>query len=306
MNWERLLTSPPPGTAWDLGASELVVVHRIGQGGLHCAVEEVPTGAFEVGPVGLQAVDREAVAPVLTRLKGAAEGTSTAAVILPTSWMRSFLLEADRLPRKESEIHDVVRWRLKKLLPVAPAELRLSVVKLPEVAGRKQIVVLAGIERAVASLESTFHAIGIQPGMITTRLFALIPPLPAGHQRPLLLMQLEPSFLSLVLLVGGVPRLLRTKPLSPMAAAAGSIVRELRLNLEYIRDTIGFGGEIEVKLVCDDAPLDAELRGWMAEQDEIGPFVEAPLPPCGPSAIVNRLGAARLAPALAVTNGDIR
>jgi len=305
MNWERLLTSPPPATAWDLGATEAAVVHRTGPGALHCAREDVPPGAFEVGPVGLQAVDREAIAPILTRLKGAAEGTSTAAVIVPTSWMRAFLLEADKLPRKESEIHDVVRWRLKKLLPVAPAELRLSVVKLPEVTGRKQIVVLAGIERAVASLESTFNTIGIQPGLITTRLFALIPRSSTGN-RPLLLVQLEPAFLSLILVVGGVPRLLRTKPLSPMAAVVDSIVRELRLNLEYIRGTIGFRGEIEVKLVCDDAPLDAALRGWMAEQDEISPFVEMPLPPCGPSAVVDSLGTARLAPAVAVVSGEVR
>jgi len=305
MNWERLLTSPPPATAWDLGVTDAAVVHRTGQDGLHCALEDVPPGAFEVGPVGLQAVDREAVAPVLTRLKGAAEGASTAAVIVPTSWMRTFLLEADRLPRKENEIHDVVRWRLKKLLPVAPAELRLSVVKLPEAAGRKQIVVLAGIERAVASLESAFNAVGVQPGLITTRLFALIPRTPTGD-RPLLLVQLEPAFLSLILVVGGVPRLLRTKPLSPQAAIAPSIVRELRLNLEYIRDTIGFGGEIEVKLVCDDGLLDAELRSWIVEQDVISPSVDKPLPPCGPSAIVDRLGAARLAPAVAVVNGEVR
>jgi len=305
MNWERLLTSPPPATAWDFGAADAAIVHRTGADALHCALEDVPSGAFEVGPVGLQAVDREVVAPILTRLKGAAEGTSTAAVIVPTSWMRAFLLDADKLPRKEHEVHDVVRWRLKKLLPVAPAELRLSVVKLPEAAGRRQIVVLAGIERAVASLESTFNAIGIRPGLITTRLFALIPRSPTSG-RPLLLVQLEPGFLSLILVVGGVPRLLRTKPLSPMAAAVDSILRELRLNLEYIRDTIGFGGEIEVKLVCDDTGVDAELRRWMAEQDVISPYVERSLPPCGPSAIVDRLGAARLAPAVAVVNGEVR
>jgi len=305
MNWERFFTSPPPATAWELGAAEAAVIHRTGPGELHCAIEDVPPGAFEVGPVGLQSLDRKAVAPVLTRLKGAAEGTSTAAVIVPTSWMRAFLLEADRLPRKENEVHDVVRWRLKKLLPVAPAELRLSVVRLPEVAGRRQILVLAGIERAVASLESAFNSIGIQPGLITTRLFALVPRSQVGD-RPLLLIQLEPAFLSLVLLVGGVPRLLRTKPLSPMAAVGESIVRELRLNLEYIRDKIGFGGEIEVKLVCENEPLDAELRQWLAVQPEMGSFVETQVPPCGPSAVVNRLGIARLASAVAVVNGEVR
>jgi len=305
MNWERLLTSPPPSTAWDLGESDVTVVHRTGPGEFHCAVENVPEAAFEVGPVGLQAVDREAVAPVFTRLKGAAEGTSTAAVIVPTSWMRAFLLEADRLPRKESEVHDVIRWRLKKLLPVAPTELRLSVVRQPEVGGRRQVLVLAGIERAVASLETAFNTIGIQPGLVTTRLFALVPR-SSLSDRPLLLIQLEPDFLSLMLLDGGTPRLLRTKPLSPMAAVGQSIERELRLNLEFIRDKIGLKGEIEVKLVCDDPVLDTELRRWVAELPRLVPFLEQLPPPCGPSTVVGRLGAARLAPALAVVTGEVR
>ncbi len=305
MNWERFLTSPPPATAWDLGANEVAIIHRTGPGEFHCAIEDVPPGAFEVGPVGLQAVDRQAIAPVLTRLKGAAEGTSTAAVIVPTGWMRAFLLEADKLPRKESEVHDVIRWRLKKLLPVAPTELRLSVVRLPEAGGRRQVLVLAGIERAVASIETIFNTIGIQPGLITTRLFALVPR-SSLSDRPLLLIQLEPAFLSLILLVGGTPRLLRTKPLSPMAAVGQSIEREVRLNLEFIRDKIGLGGEIEVKLVCDDAALDTELRRWMAELPQLAPFVGPPTPPCGPSTVAGRIGAARLAPALAVVTGEVR
>jgi hypothetical protein len=305
MNWERYLTSPPPATAWDLGTNEVTVVHRTGPGEFHCAVEDAPQGAFEVGPVGLQAVDRQAVVPVFTRLKGAAEGTSTAAVIVPTRWMRAFLLEADRLPRKESEVHDVIRWRLKKLLPVAPTDLRLSVVRLPEVGGRRQVLVLAGIERALASIETTFSTIGIEPGLITTRLFALVPR-SISSERPLLLIQSETAFLSLMLLVGGTPRLLRTKPLSPMAAVSRSIERELRLNLDFIRDKIGLAGEIEVKLVCDDADLDAELRGWMSDVPQLVPFVGPPTPPCGPSTVAGRVGPARLAPALAVVSGEVR
>ncbi len=306
MNWERLFTSPPPSTGWDLGATEAAVVHRTDPGELHCAVEDIPQGAFEVGPVGLQSVDPQVLIPVLTRLKGAAEGTSMAAVIVPTGWMRGFLLEADRLPRKESEVHDIVRWRLKKLLPVTPTDLRLSVVRLPEAGGRRQILVLAGIERAVALLESTFNAIGIQPGLITTRLFALVPR-SFSDSRPVLVIQLEPGFLSLILLVSGTPRLLRTKPLSPMAAVGESIVRELRLNLEYIRDKIGLGGEIEVKLVCDVPVVEPGVRQWLALQDQLAPYV-APLtpPPCGPSTVAGRIGAARLAPAVAVVSGEVR
>jgi len=74
MNWERLITSPPPNTGWTLGATDAIVVHRTKGGELHCAAEELPDGGFEVGPVGLQAMDSEVVVPAFARLKGAAEG----------------------------------------------------------------------------------------------------------------------------------------------------------------------------------------------------------------------------------------
>ena len=98
MNWDRLFTSPPPTTAWVLKTSEAVVVHRAATE-IHAAVEDLPAGGFRVGPVGLQSVDQEAVGEVLARLKGAAEGAATAAVIVPTSWLRSSLVEVDRVPR---------------------------------------------------------------------------------------------------------------------------------------------------------------------------------------------------------------
>jgi len=305
MNWEPLFTSPPPNTGWVLGATDAVVVHRAANDEFHCAVEGMPADAFEVGPVGLQAVKSEAIGPALAKLKGAAEGARSAAVIVPTSWLRSFLIDVDRPPRKEEELHDVVRWRLKKLLPVTPTELRLSVIRQPEIAGQRRLLVMAGIERAMGAIESAFTAIGVEVGLITTRLFALVPR-GAGAVRPSLVIQHEENFLSLLLLTEGVPRLIRTKPLALADVGAGTALRELRLTLGFIRDTIGVSPEIEVKLACESRQIDDELRGWLAKQEGLVSLVEKPVPPCGPTTVVNRLGAARLAPAMAVVTGELR
>lgn len=305
INFKELVTSPPPATGWDLDLDEAVVVHRSGPDGLHCAAEALPPGAFEVGAVGLQAVDVELAGPVLARLRGAAEGASTGALIVPTSWLRSFLIDADRPPRKEKELQEIVRWRLKKLLPVAPTELRLSVVRLPEVDGRRFLLVLAGIERAMAALEAAFRDVGVELGLITSRLFAVVP---RDHTSgpPLLLIQLEPGYLSIVLVVGGVPRLLRTKLLVGAAGTAAMVVRELRLALEFVRDRIGLGEDLGVKLVCADRHLAGELSDWLQMQASLTPLVEAATAACGPTAVVERIGGARLAPAVAVVTGAVR
>ena len=305
MNWERLITSPPPNTGWTLGATDAIVVHRTAGGELHCAAEELTDGGFEVGPVGLQAMDSEVVVPAFARLKGAAEGAQTAAVIVPTGWLRSFLIEIDRVSRKESELYDVVRWRLKKLLPVAPTDLRLSVVPLPETGGKKPLLVMAGVERAMAAIEETFSSIGIEVGLITTRLFAIVPR-NAGADRPILVIQHEEAFLSLLLLSEGVPRVLRTKPLAAGGDSRGTVLRETGLTLGFIRDNLGVEGPIEVKLSCEDPDMDAQLREWLAAQEGLAPAPDGVLPPCGPTTVASRVGPARIAPAAAVVMGELR
>jgi hypothetical protein len=305
MNWERFVTSPPPSTGWVFDSEMVAVAHRSKTEEIHCAAEDLPEGGLEVGPVGLQAVHDVVLAPVLARLKGAAEGTETAAVIVPTGWLRSFLMDVDRLPRREDELHDVVRWRLKKLLPIPPAELRLSVVRIPESEGQRRLLVMTGIERAMVAIEACYSAIGVEVGLITTRLFALVPRF-AGVTLPTLVIQHEQSFLSLLLLMNGLPRLLRTKPLPRADGDGAAVLREAALTLGFVRDTVGVEGEIEVRLNSERPEMDAIMRDWLADQAALVPVAETVGPPCGPTTVVSRLGAARLAPALAVVSGELR
>mgnify|MGYP001826371641 FL=1 len=305
MNWEPFFTSPPPSTGWVFDSQMVAVAHRSKTEEIHCAAEDIPVGGLDVGPVGLQAVHDDVLGPVLARLKGVAEGTDTAAVIVPTGWLRSFLIEVDQPPRWENELFDVVRWRLKKLLPIPPAELRLSVIRLPEADGQRRLLVMTGIERAMAAIEDCYSAIGIEVGLITTRLFALVPRL-AGDALPTLVIQHEESFLSLLLLVDGVPRLLRTKPLPLSSGDGETIMKEATLTLAFVRKSIGIGGEIEVRLNSERPEMDAMMRAWLADQAGLVPAAELAGPSCGPTTVVNRLGPARLAPALAVVSGELR
>jgi hypothetical protein len=250
-------------------------------------------------------LNAQAIAPVLARLKGAAEGARTAAVIVPTGWLRSYLIDIDRPPRREEELRDVVRWRLKKLLPVPPADLRLSVVRLAEIDGQRRLLVLAGIERAMGSMEACFRSIGVEVGLITSRLFALVPR-GADAMQSALVIQSERGFLSLLLLSNGVPRLLRTKLLASSDDSAGPVLREIAITSAFIRNTVGVDGEIGVRLSCEDPGLDERMREWLHQQDGFVPVGETSRPPCGPTTVVDRLGAAQVDPGLAVVTGALR
>ena len=85
-----------------------------------------------------------------------------------------------------------------------------------------------------------------------------------------------------------------------------TVLRETGLTLGFIRDTLGVEGQIDVKLSCDDPVVDAALREWLAAQDHLAPAPDGGAPPCGPTTVVSRIGAARIAPAVAVVTGELR
>jgi hypothetical protein len=174
------------------------------------------------------------------------------------------------------------------------------------------MLVMTGIERAMAGIEACFAAVGVEVGLITTRLFALVPRL-VSESAATLVIQHEESFLSLFLLVDGVPQLLRTKPLARVDRDDAAVLREAALTLGFIRDSVGVESdsvgvesEIEVRLSCEQPEMDAKLRTWLAGQIGLTPATDAVSPPCGPTTVVDRLGTARLAPALAVVSGELR
>jgi hypothetical protein len=164
---------------------------------------------------------------------------------------------------------------------------------------------MTGIERAIAAIETCYAAIGVEVGLITTRLFALVPRLVA-ETAAALVVQHEERFLSLLLLIDGVPRLLRTKPLARSEGNGAAVLREAALTLGFVRESVGVGGEIEVRLNCEQPEMDVSLRTWLADQNGLVPATETAPPPCGPTTVADRLGAARLAPALAVVAGELR
>lgn len=303
MKLTRLLTSPPPPTGWSLDRAMAAVVRRQAKEGLRCAALEVPEGAFEVGPMGLQGVDEDRLRPLLNRLQNEVEGSRRASVVLPTGWLRTHLLEFDALPRRHGDQREVVLWRLKKLLPAPPASLRLTTVPLPSTDERKRLLVLVGVERALAGLEAVFESIGVSPAILTPRFYAL-----AGGGRapsPLLRIQHEHGFLALLLLVDDTPRLVRTKPLA--RDDWSTVERELNLAMGFIKGSLAISHPLSVAVSAEDETIAAALRGWVAAGPGLSLATGAP-PSLGfdGTSLASRVGAFRLDPVVSLLSGGVR
>jgi len=303
MNWKQHLTSPPPTTSWTLDGAVIAGLRRDPKGGVLWAAETTPEGAFEAGPVGLQSVDRRKLLTVLGSIHGRLDGARRAAVVVPSAWTRSYRLEFPELPSRHGELEQVVRWRLKKLLPVPPADLRMSLVPLPPGDGPRPLLAMVAIERAVAELEAAFAEVGVELGMLTGRNFALAA---SGGATPRLLVQQEQGFLSLLLVQDAVLRLIRTKPLAAAGRLGDIVRRELSLTLGYIRGTIGLKGEVVLDVSAESAELAAEIEEWRERQPGVTRGAAAAPPPFTEGGAVDRLGMARIQPAWAVMTGVVQ
>jgi hypothetical protein len=301
MSWARLLTSPPPTTSWILDGTVVAALRRDPKGGALWAAEATPPGVFEVGPVGLQAVDRRKLVALLGSIHSRLEGARRAALVVPTGWTRSYVLAFPDLPRRQRELEQVVKWRLKKLLPVPPTELRMSVVSLAPSDGARSMLAMVGLERALGELEAAFREVGVELGMITSQIFALAAsPAPGAC----LLVQQEQGFLSLLLAEDGVPRLTRTKHLASSGPLAETVRRDLGLTLGYIRETLGIAGELGVEVFAESPALGREIEDWRAAQAGVSGLPARPSPSFAVSGAEARLGAARIQPLWAVIAED--
>ncbi|HOC41414.1 MAG TPA: hypothetical protein PKJ99_00245 [Thermoanaerobaculales bacterium] len=297
MSWARFLISPPPTTSWILDGSVVAAIRREPRGGVLWAAEATPPGSFEVGPVGLQAVDRRKLVAALGSIHGRLEGARRAAVVVPTGWTRSYVLSFQDLPRRQREIEQVVQWRLKKLLPAPPSELRMSLVNLAPTDGARPMLVMVAMERALSELEAAFREVGVELGLITGQIFALAAASAPGTR---LLVQQEQGFLSLHLSEGDDLRLIRTKHLASSGRVGEAVRRELNLTLGYIRETLGVPGELGIEVFADSAVLEREIEDWRLMQPGVTRLPERPAPPFTVAGAEGRLGQARIQPLWAV------
>lgn len=303
MNIKELLTSPPPATGWSLDVAMAAVVRRQEKTGLRCAALDMPSGVFEVGPVGLQAVDEEMLRPVLARLQQEVEGSNRAAVVVPTGWLRTHMLEFDQLPRRQADIKDMVMWRLKKMLPVAPSSLRLAMVPQPQTEGRRRLLILVGVERALASLESVFDSVDVSLSIITPRVFAVADG--TNTASPNLAIQQESGFLSIMLLLNDAPQVVRTKPLPADDWAV--VERELNLTLGYIESSLGVESGLSVGISVENEALADCVKNWVASSEKMSPMVAPPPSLVFDGTVIrDRVGSFRLDPVVNVMSGGVR
>lgn len=178
------------------------------------------------------------LAEALRRLRVETGRWDKVSLLLPDSWFRMNILDLPTLPEKAADAADVVRWSLKRTLPIPPEQLRVVYEVLSRNSGGAKVLVLSAVEKTLASIERIFAAAGfeiilLEPlGLNIWNAVAVREHETAGHR---LFVYVRENEFTTAVFKGPQPLFIRSRNLS----RDRTLQQELRLSAGYLRDSLG-------------------------------------------------------------------
>ena len=221
--------------------------------GFRCRVlrtAAMPRDAFLSGPLGGPLRDPAAFQGIVGGLvKTIPGGVKDASLVIPDAWLRVAFTESGELPRAADQRDEVLRWKLRRLVPFRVDELRVSAAEVPPLPNQEEprrLLLGFAIEQLLAQIEDGFAAHGVRLGQISNAslsMLAALGPLEKSRADELTaLAVVDEHGYSLVFTRGGAPVLHRYKSLSGASGSAGVpdgsrgslVIRDLKLTRNFL------------------------------------------------------------------------
>ncbi|MBV8200746.1 MAG: hypothetical protein JOZ15_08995 [Acidobacteria bacterium] len=143
----------------------------------------LPRDAYHNGPLGGPLRDpgafQELAGGILEGLPGAVREAS---LVVPDAWLRVTYAESGDLPRGAAALDEVLRWKLRRLVPFRVDELRIGAAEvqpLPRQEEPRRLLMGFAVEQLLAQLEDAFAAHGVRLGHVGNVSLALLDALAA-------------------------------------------------------------------------------------------------------------------------------
>ncbi|HXI12551.1 MAG TPA: hypothetical protein VNM92_07890 [Thermoanaerobaculia bacterium] len=151
--------------------SDSLILARFGEGRrrpqlLNAKKIRIASEAFAPGPITPVIASQTSLADSIKRIRMETGKLDQISLLLPDSWFRMNLIEVAALPEDPAEATEVVRWTLKRTLPLKPEELRTVFEVISRDAGSVRVLVVSALEATLATIERMFAAEGISVVLI--------------------------------------------------------------------------------------------------------------------------------------------
>jgi len=244
-----------------------------------------PGGTFTPGLVTPELTGEGSLAEALRRLRMESGKWDKVSLLLPDSWFRINLLELPSLPEKASEAADVVRWSLKRTLPIDPQELRVAYEVLQKSHDGVKLLVISVMEKTLAGIERVFSAAGLDVVLIEPvglNIWNAIAVREAATSRDRLFLYVRENDFTTAVFRGPQPLFIRSRNLN----AERTLQQEIRLSASYLRDTLQASGFESCYLAGNRLDLEvqravAEEFGGPVRRIELADFVDNSPPDLG-------------------------
>ena len=170
--WERALqradwlNSPPPDVAVEVGATAVVALGGSRKGARSASRRELPAGVLAPSAVAPNARDPERLVAALQQVLAGVGGVGREIVLLvPDATARVSLLDFEQLPSDPEELRQLVRFRMRKVLPfeVEHAALDCQVVSGTEA---NQVLVTVAERARLDEYEDALEAAGARAAVV--------------------------------------------------------------------------------------------------------------------------------------------
>src|SRR5436853_1765900 len=110
----------------------------------------LPTDTFAPSLVTPELVNDAALAETLRRMRAETGRWDQVSLLLPDSWFRMNIVEMAAFNERAADASNVVRWSLKRTLPIAPEELRVAYSILSRTPTNVKLLVVSALDKTIA------------------------------------------------------------------------------------------------------------------------------------------------------------
>ncbi len=203
----------------------------------HAKAYRLPEGTFAPSVVTPELVNEAALAEALRRVKLEAGRLSKASVLLPDGWFRMNIFELQSLPERADEADAMIRWSLKRTMPIDPSTLRVAHEVLGKTGGHPRVLVVSALEKTLVSIERVFDAAGIEVvliepvGLNIWNAVAVREQATAGDR---IFFYIREGDFTTAVFRGAQPLFIRSRNLNSQR----TLQQEIKLSASYLRDTV--------------------------------------------------------------------
>ena len=220
--------------------SDSLIHARVGRGRKEMQILQAKSYAlrddvFIPGVVTPQLQNEALFSEVLRRMRLETGRWDKVSVLLPDSWFRMNIIELQSLPERANEAAEVIRWSLRRTMPIDPSMLRMSYEVLSRTPPR--ILAVSAVEATIAAIERLFEAAGIEVILIEPaglNIWNAITAREAVTTRDRIFFYIREHDFTTALFRGPQPLFIRSRNLD----GERTLQQEIKLSATYLRDTL--------------------------------------------------------------------